>query len=218
LARRLKRRLRLVFTCVVIILTIIISANLIIKTKYPIGYKDYINKYSKEYDIDPYLIASIINVESNFDVNAKSSKDARGLMQISPITAEWAAKELNLTNFTLESLYEPETNIKIGCWYLSVLTKEYDNNLEVILAAYNGGSGNVNKWLSDKKYSDDGKNLKEIPFKETAEYVKKVIKNCEMYEKIYKDNIDDSDSADFQFIMLINNFKKVIKQYIFQNG
>lgn len=214
----LKKRLKLVFTCIVILLTIIISINLIIKTKYPIGYKNYINKYSKEYGIDPYLTASIINVESKFDVKAKSSKDARGLMQISPVTADWAAKELNLTDFTLESLYEPDINIRIGCWYLSVLAKEYDNNLEVILAAYNGGSGNVNKWLSNKKYSDDGKNLKEIPFKETKEYVEKVIKNREMYEKIYRDNINENNSADFQFPMLINNFKKIIKKFIFQQG
>ena len=214
----LKKRLKLVFTCIVILLTIIISINLIIKTKYPIGYKNYINKYSKEYGIDPYLTASIINVESNFDVKAKSSKDARGLMQISPVTADWAAKELDLTDFTLESLYEPDINIRIGCWYLSVLAKEYDNNLEVILAAYNGGSGNVNKWLSNKKYSDDGRNLKEIPFKETKEYVEKVIKNREMYEKIYRDNINENNSADFQFPMLINNFKKIIKKFIFQQG
>lgn len=212
-----KKRLKLVFVSIIITIIVIITANLIIKVKYPIGYQDYIKKYSQKYNIDPCLVVAIINVESNFDVKAKSPKGARGLMQISPITADWAAKELNLQDFTLESLYEPETNIMIGCWYLSILEEEYDNNLNLILAAYNGGSGNVNKWLLNKEYSDDNKTLKKIPFKETEEYVDKVWKNYNVYEKVYGNKlIAENKYIDFQFPMLINNLKKLIKGFVFQ--
>ncbi len=73
------------------------------KITYPLGYLDLIKKYSKEYNVDPYLVAAIINVESRYDKEAISSKKARGLMQISPTTGEWAAQELAIEDFTLEN-------------------------------------------------------------------------------------------------------------------
>lgn len=217
MASQYKKRLKLVFISIVITFIIIFCINVVVKVKYPLSYKGHINKYAQKYNVDPYLVAAIINVESNFDVKAKSSKDARGLMQISPITANWAAKELELKDFKLESLYDPETNIMIGCWYINVLRDEYGNNLTLILAAYNGGSGNVNKWLLNKEYSDDEKTLKKIPFKETKDYVEKVLKNYNMYEKIYGDKLLEENSImEFQFPMVINNLKKLIKGFVFQ--
>lgn len=214
MAKKSKKKSRSVFFSIIILFTIIITINIIIKAKYPIGYRDYINKYSKEYNVDPYLIVSIINVESNFDTEAKSPKDARGLMQISPITADWAAKELGISNFTLESLYDPGTNIMIGCWYFNKLKNEYDNNLNLILAAYNGGSGNVNKWLADERYSKDGKSLEKIPFKETEEYVEKVKENYKMYKKLYGGKIRENNGVDYQFPVRMNNFKRLLKKFL----
>ena len=94
-------------------------------------------------------------------------------MQISSTTGWWASEVLSIENFSLDMLFEPDRNIMIGTWYLNMLSKEFDDNLKLILAAYNGGSGNVNKWLEDDRYCEDGKTLKKIPFKETDQYVEK---------------------------------------------
>ncbi|QZY57461.1 lytic transglycosylase domain-containing protein [Crassaminicella profunda] len=162
------------------------NTNWLLKILYPMHYGDIIEKYAKEYKLDPYLIAAIIRTESKFDEKAKSNKNARGLMQISEVTGKWASEELSIDNYNEEILFIPDTNIKIGCWYIDKLREEFDDHLQLMIAAYNGGSGNVNKWLKDPKYSDDGEFLKDIPFPETKAYVKKVIKSYKVYKIIYR--------------------------------
>ncbi|WZL75015.1 lytic transglycosylase domain-containing protein [Clostridiaceae bacterium 35-E11] len=162
------------------------NSNWLLKMIYPIHYEEIINKYATEYNLDPYFVAAIIRVESKFNEKAQSSKNARGLMQIASITGKWASEELNIDNYTEEMLFVPDTNIRIGCWYLNKLRKEFAGNVQLILAAYNGGSGNVSKWLKDTRYSQDGKTLKDIPFPETKLYVEKVVKNYKIYKIIYR--------------------------------
>ncbi len=201
----------LTFLLLLFIIVIIIS-NIYYRFTYPLSYKGFINKYAKEYNIDPYLIAAIINVESNFNKNAISPKEARGLMQISATTGEWAARDLNIENFDLSLLYESETNIKIGSWYLNQLNKEFGDNIQLILAAYNGGSGNVNKWLQDENYCEDGESLKKIPFKETEQYVEKVLKNYDIYKRLYKDEFNgEMKENEPYFLQFFHNLRKTIK-------
>lgn len=162
----------------------------IIRRFYPLKYKNYIIKYAAEYELDPYLVSAIIKVESSYNPKAESKKSAKGLMQITPSTGKWVAERLNITGFDDEILYNPEENIKIGCWYINNLIEEFgslenEDNLVLILAAYNGGRGNVNKWLNDKRYSKTGKSLDNIPFKETKNYVKKVMYNYKIYKWLY---------------------------------
>lgn len=177
---------------IVMTLLFIISISLmlifskdILRTMYPIKFEQYIEKYSNIYDLDKYLVASVIKAESNFNVNATSSKDARGLMQITPSTGEWIAEQMNLVEFSPDKLYDPEQNIFMGCWYIDNLRKEFNNNYMLILSAYNAGRGNVNKWLKNSKTSSDGKTLDYIPFKETELYVKKINLNYNIYKYIY---------------------------------
>lgn len=136
---------------------------------YPVAYSEYIYKYAKEYDLDPHLVMAVIKVESNFVPEAQSEY-AGGLMQLTAETAQWNADRMGITYF---DYMDPETNIKLGCHYLNYLINNYDT-MDTALAAYNGGMGNVNKWLSDARYSSDGKNLDNIPFPETKSYVVKV--------------------------------------------
>lgn len=174
-----------------IILLLIVKAGIkygteyVEKKMYPTDYKEYVDKYSDEFNLDPFFVLSIIKVESKFDKDATSNKDARGLMQVTPQTGGWAAEKLGMEDYDDDRLYDPETNIKIGCWYLDNLRTQFENNLQLVVAAYNGGSGNVTKWLADSQYSDDGKNLKKIPFEETENYVKKVFSSYERYKSIY---------------------------------
>lgn len=180
----------MVFILILILLLIGMNFKNIVKTIYPLNYREYIEVYSKEYNLNPLFVAAVIKAESNFQVDAISNKDARGLMQLTPSTAKWAASKLKIDNFNIDSLFNPELNIKIGCWYLNDLSKEFDSDTIAILAAYNGGRGNVNKWLSNKEYSKDGKKLDYIPFKETDQYVKKIEVNYNIYKFLYGEDND----------------------------
>lgn len=182
---------RLFLTIIFITVAVLISQHKnILSFIYPLKYTDLIIKYSKAYDEDPYLVSAIIKVESGFNPSARSNKNAMGLMQIMPSTGEWAAQMMGINGFRQEMLFEPETNIMIGCWYLSNLRDEFstedkETSLLLMLAAYNGGRGNVRKWLLDKRYSQTGTTLDQIPFKETDSYVKKVVFNEKIYRWLY---------------------------------
>lgn len=176
------------FTIFVIILLVILIIELsnIAKILYPLNYVDSVNKYSSKYNLDPYLISAVIKTESNYKPRALSSKNAYGLMQITPDTAGWAAKEMKLENYKNEKLFDPDYNINMGCWYLDNLKKEFNGNMDLVLAAYNGGRGNVERWLADSEHSKDGVNLHYIPFKETDKYIKRVKVNYNIYKFLYK--------------------------------
>ncbi len=178
----------LIFMAIIITLvaSIMIESDGFKKLIYPKKYSNYVEKYSKEYNIDENLVYSVIKVESKFDKDAVSRKGAKGLMQISDITRDWAIEELQLGDI---DIFDPETNIRIGCWYLSKLYKQF-GTLDLVIAAYNGGSGNVREWLGNDEYSKDGK-LYNIPFQETSNYVLKVEKNYEKYNMLYDEERKD---------------------------
>lgn len=176
---------------ITIIILFVVSIFLIIlfsyagKLLYPLKYQDLIKTYSEQYQLDPYLVSAVIKVESSFRPEAVSHKNARGLMQITDRTGKWGSEKLQLQNFDSEDLYRPEINIQIGCWYLSRLYQEFGDT-ELVLAAYNGGSGNVTQWLKDSQFSSNGKSLDRIPFKETDRYVKKVKNSYVIYKRLYE--------------------------------
>jgi soluble lytic murein transglycosylase len=155
-----------------------------IRYLYPLKYQDYIVKYSQEYQMDPYMVAAVIKVESGFSPNVVSSKGAVGLMQIMPETATWAAEKMDMKDFKIETLVIPETNIKIGTWYLAKLLEEFNGDITLALAAYNGGRGNVREWLKSGQIR--GSKEDNIPFAETKDFVSKVKKAYKWYRKLYK--------------------------------
>ncbi|WP_297436905.1 lytic transglycosylase domain-containing protein [uncultured Clostridium sp.] len=151
---------------------------------FPVMYSDYVIKYSQEYNVDPMLVLSVMKAESNFNENAESKKDARGLMQITGNTGTWIAEQIGVENFNISMLKEPETSIMFGCWYLDNLMTEFSDE-DLVIAAYNAGRGNVQKWLVDSRYSNDGDNLSYIPFKETDKYLNKVKAYKNIYTSLY---------------------------------
>ncbi len=148
--------------------------------KYPVAYSEWITKYAHENDLDPYLVMAVIKTESNFIPDAHSGV-AGGLMQLTEETAEWNANEMGI-DYEYDYM-DPETNIKMGCHYLRHLIDVY-GNIDTALAAYNGGMGNVNSWLSNPQYSSDGETLDYIPFPETRNYVVKVNDSWEYYKTL----------------------------------
>lgn len=179
------KKAKYIVTLLAVLLIIIFVINNAAKLMFPVKYEEYVFKYSREHNIDPYLVFAIIKAESSFNPSAVSHKNARGLMQITEITGEWGAENLGIDKFTVNQLYNPEINIRIGCWYLNRLMKEFNNNIDLVITAYNGGSGNVNEWLQNKKYSNTGESLQKIPFSETDRFLKKVKNYYSIYKKLY---------------------------------
>lgn len=158
----------------------------VMKAIYPLKYEEAIARYSEQYNIDPYLVMGIISAESRFEENAVSHKDAKGLMQLKEETAKWCVEKFNI-DAKHKKIYEPDTNIMIGCSYLSYLIDLFDGYVPTAVAAYNAGQGNVGEWLKDKECSSDGVTLNKIPFPETDTYVEKVLKRQKIYKKLYQD-------------------------------
>ncbi|MGI6143631.1 MAG: lytic transglycosylase domain-containing protein [bacterium] len=152
---------------------------------YPIHYEEIIFRYSRQFGVDPYLVTAVIRVESKYYPRALSSMGAVGLMQIMPETGQWVAENLGLEDFTPDSLYDPEINICIGTWYLASLQQEF-GDLALVLAAYNGGRGNVKRWLEKQKAEGKTAGLEGFPFPETRSYVVKVLNNYKRYQEIYQ--------------------------------
>ena len=179
---------KLIFILIIIILLIIAFnfndiKNLILKELYPIKYSDHVEIYSKQYNVDKELIYSIIKAESNFNHEAVSSKGACGLMQLMQPTAEEVAKKLNLT-INEQVILEPKVNINLGTKYISTLIEKY-KIIEVALAAYNAGTGNVDTWIKDKTIKADGSDIENIPYKETNNYVRKILRDYKIYQELY---------------------------------
>ncbi len=146
-------------------------------------YSNFISTVSDELNLDKNLVKSIIYVESKWVSDAVSNKGAIGLMQILPSTAEYMNNFYNL-NIDNINLKDYETNILIGCYYLKYLkTKFLDDYL--VIASYNAGETVVRSWLKNESYSKDGKKLDNIPYKETKNYLKKVIFNKNLYKLLY---------------------------------
>ena len=158
--------------------------NLILKKIHPIKYSEYVYKYSQEYDMDPLLVFAIIKTESNFDENAVSKSGAIGLMQLMPETAKERAEKLNI-EYTEETLYSSEDNIRLGISYYKTLLDYYNKNYILAFVAYNEGIGNVDKWISEETINNVGTDIENIPFKETNMYVRKIIHNYQIYKELY---------------------------------
>lgn len=150
---------------------------------FPRKYQDIIEEKSDEYGVPESVIYAVIRQESNYDTFAQSRVGARGLMQIMKTTAEWIDYYRG-TETKWDDLYDPETNIDMGVWLLKYLYGLY-GSWETVYAAYNAGFGAVSGWLEDPGYSKDGRTLDVIPYDETANYVKRVIKYRKGYIAAY---------------------------------
>lgn len=157
--------------------------KILMKKIYVQDYSEYVEKYSKDYNIDSNLIYAIIKAESNFNEGAVSSSGAVGLMQLMEPTAKDVATKLN-TDFSIDLLYNAKDNIKLGTKYFSILLEKY-GNITVALMAYNAGSGNVDRWIDQKTIKKDGSDAENIPYRETNNYVRKILRDYEIYKQLY---------------------------------
>ncbi len=153
---------------------------------YPQGYWQSIVSAAKRNGLDPYFVAAIIREESQFRSEALSPAGARGVMQVMPATGEWIARMTGIRDFDRAKLYDADTNISIGTWYLGYLMKRFKNDLYLVSAAYNAGPEVVTTWAgAGSGAADPVLFVETIPYRETRGYVKKVLRNYAEYRRIY---------------------------------
>ena len=166
--------------------------------RHPLQYQSLIEKYAAEYNLQPAYVAAIILNESSYNTQAESSVGARGLMQLMPDTAEWVAHKLGLdATYNVDQLWDAETNLRFGCWYLNYLSEMFGGDPVTVTSAYHTGQGEVTGWLSNKTYAPDGKNLslESMPDGPTKTYAGKVTRDYGIYDAIYFHTFNEATEA-----------------------
>ena len=155
----------------------------LLKTAYPLKYTEYVEEYSQEFGVDKYLIYAMIKTESSFDPNAKSDAGAIGLTQITEETFQWLKSKLcPQEDIVFEDLYNPQTSIRFGAYYISRCLDRYSGSVETAAAAYHSGWGTVDKLLKEQ----GGQVLVEFPYVQMNNYVYKINKAYKNYQEIYQ--------------------------------
>lgn len=185
----IKKKTIFIILIIVFIIGIIAIGNIpqkIQKIIYTKEYTEQVEKYSKEYNVDTNLVYAVIKAESNFKPNAKSNKNAIGLMQLMEDTAKDLVKRVDLKIKEEEikgKLYDVDININLGTKYLSILLERY-GNIEIAVTAYNAGIGTVDNWIEKGIIKSDGSNIEKIPYKETNNYVRKILRDYKIYDSL----------------------------------
>ncbi|MEW6379426.1 MAG: tetratricopeptide repeat protein [bacterium] len=160
----------------------------VLELLYPLIYWDSIERHAGRYGLDPLIVCALMRQESMFDPLSLSSARAYGLMQIIPSTARMIASRINAfggQNFEVEQLYEPDVNIAFGCWYLADLLQRFDGNLVYTLISYNAGEETLKRWRNQYNTVNLDEFVEMLSYKETRNYVKKVLKNYGCYMRLY---------------------------------
>ncbi len=195
-AQRMKRRRirRFIITgiCLLLLAAICVIAlhkgyDHFTKTAYPLPYREYVEKYAAQYEVDPSLAYAVMFTESSFSPDAVSAAGAVGLMQLTEDTFHWARYRMGTldSDLNVDDLFEPEVNIQYGIYVIHLLREDFTSTA-TLLAAYNAGRTTVLNWLEDDRYSQDGETLADIPYDETRKYVLKVLQTQETYRELYE--------------------------------
>jgi len=152
---------------------------------FPRAYWTDLKKYASENALDPYLVASLIRQESEFNPNAVSRANAVGLMQLLPKVGKGVAKQEKIRHFNSQQLFTPTTNLRLGTRYFRSMVNQF-GSFEYALAAYNAGTDRVQDWMGQGKYRDPQEFVESIPFTETREYVQNIMRNANVYRQLYE--------------------------------
>jgi soluble lytic murein transglycosylase len=153
---------------------------------FPFPYRQDLVANARARDLDPYLVAGLIRQESEFDPQALSRANAYGLTQVRPGTGRQFARRAGVVNFTNRSLFQPTINLKIGTTVLRSMLDQNSGSLEQTLAAYNAGPNRLAEWLTWRTYREPAEFVEAIPFTETREYVQAVLRNADIYRRLYR--------------------------------
>ena len=187
-SRARRRRGILLLMVLVAILAILPFAlrvpDAVMRTIYPLRYADTIRQVSEENDLEPTFVAAVIYTESRFRPDAESHQEAYGLMQLLPQSARFIQRRSGIEG----DFRDPKVNIRLGTWFLGYLNDRYDGDERLMLAAYNSGEGSVDAWTSDEGFDIK----KDIPYKETRQYVNRALEAQKTYRDLYGKNLQEN--------------------------
>lgn len=177
------------------------------RRRFPLLYQDLVFQTAKKHGVEPFTVLGMIKQESAFQIQAQSSVGARGLMQIMPGTGTDIARRRKLHNFRPTHLYKPEVSVDYGAWFLADLLKRFNNDLVAALAGYNAGPGRPAQWwprFAGRSYEEL---IELMPLRETKGYVKAILRNREMYLRLYQDSPEDKKPRETSFMLLTEKIK-----------
>ena len=152
---------------------------------FPLPYRAELDKAARDQELDLYLLAGLIRQESEFDPKALSHASAYGLTQVRPTTGRQYARKLGIQRFTNRMLFQPATNVQIGSSIFRGMLSQNNGRVEQTLAAYNAGPGRLTRWLGWNEYREPAEFVESIPFTETRDYVQAVLRNADLYRRLY---------------------------------
>jgi len=152
---------------------------------FPLPWRNELERRARPHDLDPYLVAGLIRQESEFNARAVSRAGALGLMQIMPSTGRGLARRLGINGFRTTHLHRPDTSLRLGTFHLKQVLKKYPDDIEVSLAAYNAGETRANAWITWGDFREPAEFVETIPFTETRGYVQAVLRNRDVYRRLY---------------------------------
>jgi soluble lytic murein transglycosylase len=165
------------------------------RVAFPMPYRESLESNSRSRALDPHIVAALIRQESEFDPKAISRARAYGLTQVLPATGRQLSRRAGMRSFTPAMLFEPEVNLKLGTIHLKTLLDQHEGSWEQTLAAYNAGKSRVSQWLTWGEYREPAEFIENIPFTETREYVQIVLRNADIYRRLYGASRSALDAA-----------------------
>lgn len=155
------------------------------KLAFPLRFREDLERYARQNSLDPFQFAALVRQESAFNPRAVSAANARGLAQVLPLTGRELSRTLGIKGFQTEMLFVPAVNLRLGTFYFRRLIDSLDGSLEAALASYNAGKSRATEWLKWREYREPAEFVETIPFTETREYVQIVMRNADLYRKLY---------------------------------
>lgn len=165
-----------------------------VREAHPLRYEELIEEKAAKYNLSPAFVAAIVLNESSFRPDAESSVGARGLMQLMEDTADWIYEKMDASGeFSFDSMYDAETNVEYGCWYLNFLSERFRGDPVLVAASFHAGQGEVQNWLNDSRYSQDGLTIQldDMIDGPTKQYATRVLSDYAAYKRIYYEATED---------------------------
>ena len=152
---------------------------------FPLPYRTDLERFSKQNNLDPFLMAALIRQESEFDATVTSRANARGFTQIEPATGRELSRKLKIPKYTTAKLFQPSLNLQFGTYYLRLVTDQLGGHTEAALAAYNAGMTRAKSWLTWGNFQEPAEFVETVPFTQTRGYIQAVLRNADAYRRIY---------------------------------
>jgi soluble lytic murein transglycosylase len=152
---------------------------------FPLPFQDDLQKYARENNVDPFVVAGLIRQESEFNPKVISYANAYGLTQILPSTGRELSRRVGMKNFMTPMLFDPAVNLRLGTFYIKTMLASFNGRWEDVLAGYNAGPSRAIKWRRWATYEEQAEFIETVPFDQTRDYIQSVLRNAAVYKKLY---------------------------------